>query len=84
MAERTQSPSPFASRLLAKAGRNIVYPLNRDECIALVELAQAAEALWNCDAFNLTGAEMDVLQSRLEAALARVGGLKAETMVRHA
>lgn len=67
--------------LRQKAERHLVYPLNRDECIALVELAQAAEQLWNCDAFDLTGAQMDKLQERLEVALAAVEALPAATTV---
>lgn len=33
------------SALRVKAERPIVYPLNRDECLALVDLAEAAELI---------------------------------------
>lgn len=39
-------PSSLFSDLRQKAERHLVYPLNRDECLALVAVAEAAQDLY--------------------------------------
>lgn len=55
--------------LREKAERHVVFPLNRDECIALVRIAEAADAL----VANEDGPTLDDM-CELQAALRAAGG----------